>query len=178
MAKGYDVVEMDQIIDNHFIQHLEYKKGEFTFKRVDSDVADHLIEKDETIPEVLTESEIKHVDELFKTVLKESMNKVEVKPLSSGEQPVVIVKPEFMRRMTEMQMLQGNAMGKMPEMYTVIINSNHPLINSKLIKMEDSAEKEKFAHYLYDLARLSQQMLTGEELTRFIKENLEKLSNS
>ncbi|MBK7739640.1 MAG: molecular chaperone HtpG [Saprospiraceae bacterium] len=178
LAKGYDVVEMDQIIDNHFIQHLEYKKGEFTFKRVDSDVADHLIEKDETIPEVLTESEIKHVDELFKTVLKESMNKVEVKPLSSGEQPVVIVKPEFMRRMTEMQMLQGNAMGKMPEMYTVIINSNHPLINSKLIKMEDSAEKEKFAHYLYDLARLSQQMLTGEELTRFIKENLEKLSNS
>lgn len=177
-AKGYDVVEMDQIIDNHFIQHLEYKKGEFTFKRIDSDVADHLIEKDDAIPEVLTETEVKAVDEIFKEMLKDSMNKVEVKPLSSNEQPVVIVKPEFMRRMTEMQMMQGNAMGKMPDMYTIVVNSNHPLISNKLLKIEDSAEKEKFAHYLYDLARLSQQMLTGEELTRFVNENLEKLSNS
>ncbi len=177
-AKGYDVVEMDQIIDNHFIQQLEYKKGEFTFKRIDSDVADHLIEKDDAIPEVLTETEVKAVDELFKEMLKDSMNKVEVKPLSSNEQPVVIVKPEFMRRMTEMQMMQGNAMGKMPDMYTVVVNSNHPLISNRLLKIEDSAEKEKFAHYLYDLARLSQQMLTGEELTKFVNENLEKLSNS
>ena len=99
-TKGYDVLEMDQVIDNHFIQHLEYKKGDFVFKRIDSDVTDHLISSDETIPELLSESEIKSIEELYKNVLKDSMNKVEVKPLSSDVQPVQIVKPEFMRRMT------------------------------------------------------------------------------
>lgn len=174
-AKGYDVIEMDQIIDNHFIQHLEYKKGEFTFKRIDSDVADHLIAKDEAIPEVLTESEVKAVEELYKKMLNDAMTKVEIKPLSSDEQPVIIVKPEFMRRMTEMQMLQGNAMGKMPEMFTVVVNSNHPLISNRLLKMEDTGDQEKLAKHLYDLARLSQQMLTGADLTNFINSNLEQL---
>lgn len=123
----------------------------------------------------MTESEIKSVEELYKKVLQDSMNKVEIKPLSSDENPIVIVKPEFMRRMTEMQMLQGNGMGKLPEMYTVVVNSNHPLISNKLLKLEDEVEKEKLAKYLYDLARLSQQMLTGAELTAFIHNNLEQL---
>jgi molecular chaperone HtpG len=118
---------------------------------------------------------LKSVEELYKKVLQDSMNKVEIKPLSSDENPIVIVKPEFMRRMTEMQMLQGNGMGKLPEMYTVVVNSNHPLISNKLLKLEDDVEKEKLAKYLYDLARLSQQMLTGAELTAFIHNNLEQL---
>ena len=177
-TKGYDVLEMDQVIDNHFIQHLEYKKGDFVFKRIDSDVTDHLISSDETIPELLTESEIKSIEELYKNVLKDSMNKVEVKPLSSDVQPVQIVKPEFMRRMTEMQMLQGHSMGKMPEMYTIVINSNHPLIANKLLKMEDNAAQENMAKNLYDLARLSQQMLTGADLTNFINNNLVQMSET
>jgi molecular chaperone HtpG len=177
-TKGYDVLEMDQVIDNHFIQHLEYKKGDFVFKRIDSDVTDHLISSDETIPELLTESEIKSIEELYKNVLKDSMNKIEVKPLSSDVQPVQIVKPEFMRRMTEMQMLQGHSMGKMPEMYTIVINSNHPLIANKLLKMEDNAAQENMAKYLYDLARLSQQMLTGADLTNFINNNLVQMSET
>jgi len=177
-TKGYDVLEMDQVIDNHFIQHLEYKKGDFVFKRIDSDVTDHLISSDETIPELLTESEIKSIEELYKNVLKDSMNKVEVKPLSSDVQPVQIVKPEFMRRMTEMQMLQGHSMGKMPEMYTIVINSNHPLIANKLLKTEDTAAQENMAKYLYDLARLSQQMLTGADLTNFINNNLTQLAET
>jgi len=177
-TKGYDVLEMDQVIDNHFIQHLEYKKGDFVFKRIDSDVTDHLISSDETIPELLTESEIKSIEELYKNVLKDSMNKVEVKPLSSDVQPVQIVKPEFMRRMTEMQMLQGHSMGKMPEMYTIVINSNHPLIANKLLKTEDTAAQENMAKYLYDLARLSQQMLTGADLTNFINNNLVHMSET
>jgi len=177
-TKGYDVLEMDQVIDNHFIQHLEYKKGDFVFKRIDSDVTDHLISSDETIPELLTESEIKSIEELYKNVLKDSMNKVEVKPLSSDVQPEQIVKPEFMRRMTEMQMLQGHSMGKMPEMYTIVINSNHPLIANKLLKMEDNAAQENMAKYLYDLARLSQQMLTGADLTNFINNNLVQMSET
>lgn len=175
LAKGYDILEMDQVIDNHFMQQLEYKKGEFVFKRIDSEVTDHLINKDETIPEVLTESEVKEIEDLYKKVLADTMNKVEVKPLSSDEQPVIIVKPEFMRRMTEMQMMQGNSMGKMPEMYTIVINSNNPLISNKLLKGEDEAAKEDLAKYLYDLARLSQQMLTGAELTNFINNNLKKI---
>ncbi|MBK8604751.1 MAG: molecular chaperone HtpG [Saprospiraceae bacterium] len=177
-TKGYDVLEMDQVIDNHFIQHLEYKKGDFVFKRIDSDVTDHLISSDETIPELLTESEIKSIEELYKNVLKDSMNKIEVKPLSSDVQPVQIVKPEFMRRMTEMQMLQGHSMGKMPEMYTIVINSNHPLIANKLLKMEDNAAQENMAKNLYDLARLSQQMLTGADLTNFINNNLVHMSET
>ena len=177
-TKGYDVLEMDQVIDNHFIQHLEYKKGDFVFKRIDSDVTDHLISSDETIPELLSESEIKSIEELYKNVLKDSMNKIEVKPLSSDVQPVQIVKPEFMRRMTEMQMLQGHSMGKMPEMYTIVINSNHPLIANKLLKMEDNAAQENMAKYLYDLARLSQQMLTGADLTNFINNNLVQMSET
>ena len=177
-TKGYDVLEMDQVIDNHFIQHLEYKKGDFVFKRIDSDVTDHLISSDETIPELLTESEIKSIEELYKNVLKDSMNKIEVKPLSSDVQPVQIVKPEFMRRMTEMQMLQGHSMGKMPEMYTIVINSNHPLIANKLLKMEDNAAQENMAKNLYDLARLSQQMLTGADLTNFINNNLVQMSET
>ncbi|MBK6371671.1 MAG: molecular chaperone HtpG [Saprospiraceae bacterium] len=177
-TKGYDVLEMDQVIDNHFIQHLEYKKGDFVFKRIDSDVTDHLISSDETIPELLSESEIKSIEELYKNVLKDSMNKVEVKPLSSDVQPVQIVKPEFMRRMTEMQMLQGHSMGKMPEMYTIVINSNHPLIANKLLKMEDNAAQENMAKNLYDLARLSQQMLTGADLTNFINNNLVQMSET
>ena len=177
-TKGYDVLEMDQVIDNHFIQHLEYKKGDFVFKRIDSDVTDHLISSDETIPELLTESEIKSIEELYKNVLKDSMNKIEVKPLSSDVQPVQIVKPEFMRRMTEMQMLQGHSMGKMPEMYTIVINSNHPLIANKLLKMEDNAAQENMAKNLYDLARLSQQMLTGADLANFINNNLVQMSET
>ena len=177
-TKGYDVLEMDQVIDNHFIQHLEYKKGDFVFKRIDSDVTDHLISSDETIPELLSESEIKSIEELYKNVLKDSMNKIEVKPLSSDVQPVQIVKPEFMRRMTEMQMLQGHSMGKMPEMYTIVINSNHPLIANKLLKMEDNAAQENMAKNLYDLARLSQQMLTGADLTNFINNNLVQMSET
>ena len=177
-TKGYDVLEMDQVIDNHFIQHLEYKKGDFVFKRIDSDVTDHLISSDETIPELLTETEIKSIEEIYKNVLKDSMNKVEVKPLSSDVQPVQIVKPEFMRRMTEMQMLQGHSMGKMPEMYTIVVNSNHPLIANKLLKIEDTAAQENMAKYLYDLARLSQQMLTGADLTNFINNNLVQMSET
>lgn len=175
-AKNYDILEMDQVIDNHFIQHLEYKKNDFTFKRIDSEVADHLIAKDETIAEVLTESEVNNVTEIYKNMLNNSMVQVEVKPLSTDEQPVIIVKPEFMRRMTEMQMLSGNNLGKMPEMYTVVVNSNHPLVAGKLLKEQDPEAQKNLAKHLYDLARLSQNMLSGAELSNFIKQNLNNLS--
>ncbi|HQW11344.1 MAG TPA: molecular chaperone HtpG [Saprospiraceae bacterium] len=175
-AKGYDVIQLDQVIDNHFIQQLEYKNQEVTFKRVDSDVVEHLIENEDAAVEVLTDSEKEKVTGIFKNVTGKSMAQVEVKSLGSEDQPVVIVKPEFMRRMTEMQMMSGmGQMGGMPEMFTVVVNANNPIIADQLLKESDAASQEKLAKYLYDLARLSQQMLTGQELSQFIKTNLERL---
>ncbi|HQW56984.1 MAG TPA: molecular chaperone HtpG, partial [Saprospiraceae bacterium] len=139
-AKGYDVIQLDQVIDNHFIQQLEYKNQEVTFKRVDSDVVEHLIENEDAVVEVLTDSEKEKVTGIFKNVTGKSMAQVEVKSLGSEDQPVVIVKPEFMRRMTEMQMMSGmGQMGGMPEMFTVGVNENNPIIADELLKESGAA---------------------------------------
>ena len=175
-AKGYDILELDQLIDNHFIQKLEYSQQELTFKRIDADVVDHLIAKDDTITDVMTESDKEKVTALFKKITEKSMAQVEIRSLGTEDQPVTIVKPEFMRRMSEMQMMSGMAgMGKMPDMFTVVVNANNPLISEQLLAKNEAAEQESFARYLYDLARLGQQMLTGAELSSFIRQNLEKL---
>ena len=121
--KGYDILIFDQVIDNHFMQHLEYKHQDITFKRIDSDVADQLIDKGEDIVEVLTESEKEKVSAIFKAITEGSMAQIEVKSMDSTDDPVVIVRPEFMRRMTEMQMLSGMGGAKMPEMFTVVVNA-------------------------------------------------------
>lgn len=173
--KGYDILILDQVIDNHFIQHLEYKHQDITFKRIDSDVADQLIDKGEDVVEVLTESEKEKVNTVFKSITEGSMAQVEVKSLDSTEDPVVIVRPEFMRRMTEMQMLSGMGAGKMPEMFTVVINANNPIIADQLLKAENETDQKNLAQYLYDLARLSHQMLKGADLSNFIKNNLERI---
>lgn len=173
--KGYDVLEMDNVIDNHFMQHLEYKLNEFKFVRVDSDTPDRLIDKDAEQDSVLSENEVEKVKGLFEMVLgEEKKNKIETKALSPNDHPVLITRPEFLRRMSEMQAMQG---GKMPgaddEFYNVIVNTNHPLVADKLVKMRSPEKKEKFANYLYDLARLNQNMLKGEELTAFIEESID-----
>ena len=102
-------------------------------------------------------------------------NQVEVKPLSPDDQPVQIVRPEFMRRMMEMQAMQGMTMQGMPEMYNVVINTNHPLIASKLMKMRSEEKKEHLVSYLYDLARLNHNMLKGADLTAFVGRSLDFL---
>lgn len=176
-AKGYDILEMDQLIDNHFIQKLEYTHHDLTFKRIDADVVDHLISKEENIVEVLTESEKEIITGIFKKISEKSMGQVEVKSLGTEDQPVTIIKPEFMRRMSEMQMMSGmGGMGKMPEMFTIVVNANNPLINKQLLQTTDEQEQDSFAKYLFDLARLGQQMLTGAELSTFIKNNLDRLA--
>ncbi|MDX1477267.1 MAG: molecular chaperone HtpG [Saprospiraceae bacterium] len=173
--KGYDVALFDQIIDNHFIQHLEYKLGDVTFVRVDSDVADNLVQKDEDVESVLSEKEQERVKALFETALGDDGNSVQLKPMAPSVHPVVITKPEFMRRMKEMQALQGMDVHGMPESYNVVINTNHPLVAEKLVNMRSAEKKEKFANYLYNLARLNQNMLKGEELNEFIEESIEFL---
>lgn len=171
---GYDVLEMDTIIDNHFMQHIEYKGHEVTFVRVDSDTPDHLVQKDETKESVLSQAEQDKVKDIFtKSVKNIGLGHIELKPLSPTDHPVTITKPEFMRRMKEMQALQGMDMNMFPDSHNVVINTNHPLIADKLIKMKSEDKKADFANYLHDLALLNQNMLKGEELSAFISRSLE-----
>jgi molecular chaperone HtpG len=174
--KGYDVLLMNNVIDNHFIQHLEYKNNqEYRFVRVDSETTDRLINADTEMDSVLSENEVEKIKGLFSTVLGEDQsNKIDTKALSPEDHPIIITKPEFMRRMAEMQAMQGGAMANgMNEFYNIVINTNHSLVAEKLLKMRNQEKKERFAQYLYDLARLNQSMLTGNELTRFIDESIE-----
>ncbi|MEE9372593.1 MAG: molecular chaperone HtpG [Saprospiraceae bacterium] len=171
--KGYDVLEFDNIIDNHFMQHLEHKLTDVTFVRIDSDITDNLVQKDEEVESVLSEKEQKKVEELFKTALADDSNKLELKAMSPSENPILITKPEFMRRMQEMQSFQTIGNNEMPEFYNIIVNTNHPLVAQKLLKMKGGDRKESFCKYLIDLGRLNQNMLKGEELSAFIKRSLE-----
>jgi len=175
-ARGYDVLVFDHVIDNHFIQHLEQKLGDVTFVRVDSDVPENLVQKDEEAESVLSEKEQEKVKGLFEGALgEENKSRIQMKALSPTAHPVVITKPEFMRRMMEMQAMQGMENNGMPDMYNVVVNSNHPLVAEKLVNMRSADKKEKFAIYLYNLARLNQHMLKGEELSEFIEESIEFL---
>ncbi len=171
---GYDVLEFDTIIDNHFMQHIEYKGGDVTFVRVDSDTADNLIQKEETVESVLSQAEQDNIKEIFTGAIQNSdAGQIELKAMSPTAQPVVITKPEFMRRMKEMQAMQGMDMNMFPDMYNIQINTNHPLIAEKLLKMKSADKKADFAAYLHDLALLNQGMLNGEALSKFITRSLD-----
>ncbi|HMO41318.1 MAG TPA: molecular chaperone HtpG [Saprospiraceae bacterium] len=171
--KGYDVLVMDTVIDSHFIQHLEYKAGQVTFVRVDSDTVDNLIQRDETPESVLSETEQEQVKGIFENLLKDATGRsVLLKAMSPEDQPVVITRPEFMRRMKEMQALQGMQWGDFPDSINVVVNTNHPLVAEKLLRAADAATQQDFARYLYDLALLNHGMLKGADLTAFINKSL------
>lgn len=173
-AYGYDVLEMDNIIDNHFMQHIEYKGGDITFVRVDSETPDQLVQKEETKESVLSQAEQDKVKDIFTKSLRNlGSGHIELKALSPDDHPVMITRPEFMRRMKEMQMMQGMDMNLFPDSHNVVINTNHPLIADKLVKMKSEDKKNDFANYLHDLALLNQNMLRGEELSLFIQRSLE-----
>ena len=171
--RNYDVLVFDNVIDNHFIQHLEYKAGGVTFVRVDSDTIDNLIQKDEKQESVLSEKDEKKIKELFEKLVTDSGSHVVMKALSPDDHPVQITRPEFMRRMKEMQALQGMSFDHFPDSYNVVVNSNHPLIANKLVKMKNKEQQQQAAAYLVSLARLNHNMLKGTELTTFIKKSLE-----
>jgi molecular chaperone HtpG len=170
--RSYDVLVFDHIIDNHYMQQLEYKGQEVTFVRVDSDTIDNLVQKDEKQESVLNEEQEQTVKTAFEALVQSQGGTVMTKPLSPEDQPVTITRPEFMRRMKEMQSLQGMAFGDFPDAYNVVVNANHPLIAQKLVNLEKEEEKTDLAQYLFDLARLNQNMLKGSELTAFIKKSL------
>ncbi len=177
-ARGYDVLVMDMVIDNHFMQHLEYKMDDLTFARIDADTLDHLIDKGEGQDSVLSEEEKKQVEAIFKEVAKESDGAtVVLKALSVEALPVQITRPEFLRRMREMQMVSGVQQSDMPDFFNVVVNTNHPLI-AKTLLSQDAAQRRGLARYLYHLALLQNGMLKGESLTTFVQERLRTLAEA
>lgn len=174
--RNYDVLEFDNVIDNHFIQQLEQKLGDVTFVRVDSDTADNLVQKDEKTESVLSEKAQEKVKAMFTTVVGEKGANIEMKALSPDDMPCMITRPEFMRRMKEMQAMQGGgAIPGMPDMYNLVVNTNHPLVAEKLVKMKSEEKKTDFVQHLYNLALLNQGMLKGADLTKFINNSVSLL---
>ncbi|MCH2044313.1 MAG: molecular chaperone HtpG [Saprospiraceae bacterium] len=170
-AAGYDVLKFDKaVIDPHFIQNLERKIEKATFTRIDANPVDKLIAKDETRESVLNEADQEKVKEVFTTCINDSAVSVNMEALSPEDFPVMITRPEFMRRMREMSMGQGMDMGNMPEYYNLVVNTNHPTVAKVL---EDGGDSK--AKHLFDLARLHQGMLTGSELTDFVQKSLDML---
>jgi len=175
--RGYDVLKMDTVLDNHWMQHLEYRSElGLLFVRVDSDTPDKLIQKDEEKTSVLSEQEVTMVKGVFEKVAATTTGaRVECQPMAPDDQPVTITKPEFLRRMKEMQAMHGMGMGDFPDSYNVVVNTNHPLVAQKLVKLEDEAGQTELARYLYDVALLQQGMLKGEALTEFVEKTLGRL---
>lgn len=172
---GYDVLNMNTIIDNHFVNFLESKLEKTNFKRVDADTPDNLIPKDEVRESVLSEEQQNRLRELFETGIANEQVTVELKPLSPTDSPVTITRNEFMRRMMDMQKLGGNPMfGNLPDSYNVVVNTNHPISERILKKRQEN--REKMVRQLYDLALLSQNMLKGEALTAFVERSFELAS--
>jgi molecular chaperone HtpG len=173
---GFNVLHFDTPIDNHFMQHLEYKGENMTFVRVDSDTADNLVQKDEKKESVLSEKEQDSIKEIFSNSLGDLKGgHIELKALTPDDHPVLITKPEFMRRMKEMQMMQGMDMDTFPDSHNIIVNTNHPIIAKSLIGFDTDKQKETVS-YLHQLALLNQNMLKGEALDAFVKQALQRLS--
>ena len=171
---GYEVLQLDAYIDQHFIQFLEGKHSDVTFKRVDADTLNKLIEKEDEAASMLSKEEEEALKSLFTGVVDNTHAQVELKPLSPGEVPVQITKSEFMRRMTDMSRMGGGQfafMGDMPEQMNVVINTNHPSVK-KLLTESNTGH----ARQLYDLALLAQGMLKGKALTEFIHRSVGELS--
>ncbi|MFC3879540.1 molecular chaperone HtpG [Algoriphagus namhaensis] len=174
--KDYDVLIMDSPIDSHFIQNLEAKLEKTQLKRVDADVVDKLIQKEDAQANLLTEEQSKEINELFEKAIEDKSYTVEVEGLSPEEMPVTITMEEFMRRMKEMAQTGGGMgfYGSLPDAYKVAINGNHPVVD-KILKAKTEKTKLKLAKQAFDLAKLSQGLLTGKDLTSFVQRSVDLL---
>jgi molecular chaperone HtpG len=171
--KGYDVLMMNSPIDNHFVSQLEQKLEKTSVKRVDADVIDKLINKGDTPAHVLTEEQTTRVKAIFEKAITKPNMKVEIESLSAEELPVTVTMDEFMRRMKDMAAMGGGMSfyGSMPDNYKVSINGNHKLI-TRILNDENEEEQTALARQAFDLALLSQGMLTGAELTEFVNRSV------
>jgi len=175
--RGYDVLLMDGVIDAHFINTLEQKFEKTRFTRVDADTVDKLIKKDESFPSKLDEDQKKNLKELIEKQVDKGKFTVEVETMSESESPLMVMQPEFMRRMKDMSALGGGMsyMGELPDHYNLFVNSNSPLIANLLTETDEAKQTITFKH-LFDLALLAQNMLKGKDLSEFIKRSMEMVS--
>ena len=170
VRRGYDVLLLDNVIDSHFINALEQKMEKVHFQRVDADTLDKLIDKGLTNESVMSTDDQTKLKSLYETALDNKMLNVSVVAQPADEMPVTITQPEFMRRMKAMSAMSGEQSfyGNFPMPVNVAVNANHPLINRLLTETDETAQKA-LVKQTYDLALLAQNMLTGADLTAFVK---------
>ena len=173
-AKGYTVLLLDSPIVGHLLQKLETSEENISFARVDADQLDKLIAKVDTAPSKLSEEKQNKLKSLIEDLVPQTTYTVQLEPMDSQAMPFMITQPEFMRRMKEMQQTGGGGMfgGNMPEMYNLIVNVNHPLVN-QILETKTKKKQDRLIKQAVDLARLSQNLLKGEELTSFINRSFE-----
>ena len=170
--KGYEVLLLDSPIISHLMQKFESKKEKIKFTRVDSDALENLINKEENKVSKLNDEEKEKLKPMIEDVVSEEKYTVQLEPMDSNSLPFMLAQPEFMRRMKEMQQTGGGAMGSFPEMYTLIVNTNHELIG-KILNTRTENKRKRLIKQSIDLAKLSQSTLKGEELTEFIKRSID-----
>ncbi len=178
--KGYTIVQLNTLIDASFLNQMESKWNDVHFTRVDSDIADNLIDKQENIESVLSKEEESRLKELFDIKTSSLQVGVEVKGLSGEAPPVVATRPEFMRRMKDMAAMSGpmgSFYANMPDEVTLTVNGNHPIYQS-LLKEDNKEVQEKSVRNLADLALLSQGLLKGSDLTNFINRSVELMEGN
>jgi molecular chaperone HtpG len=178
-AKGYVVVKMETLVDAAFINHMEMKWENVQFVRVDADVVDNLIDKQETSDSVLSKDETEKLKGLFQMDVKDIHLTVEVKGLSKEAPPVVATRPEFMRRMKDMGAVGGGMAAfyaNMPDEVSLTVNGNHPIYN-KILKEDETKQKDQ-VRTLADLALLSQGLLKGAELSNFIERSVRMMEGA
>ena len=174
-AKGYEVLLLDSPIISHLLQKMETTKEKISFVRVDADQVDNLIKKDDEKISKLSDEEKEKLKADFENVIPKEKYSIQLEAMDSDAAPLMITQPEFMRRMKEMQQTGGGGMfgmGNMPEMYNLVVNTNHSLI-SEILNTKTAKKQERLIKQSLDLARLSQNLLKGEELTAFIKRSFE-----
>jgi molecular chaperone HtpG len=172
-GRDYDVIIMDSPLTSHMVGKLEQKMENFSFTRVDADTIDKLIKKEDDLPSKLSEEEQNSLKPLIEASVETEKFTVQFENMGENDQPMIITQSEFMRRMKEQQMTGGgNMFGSMPEMYNLVVNSNHALIGEIVNETNEDRKKELIAQ-IVDLAMLSQQMLKGKALSDFIKRSVE-----
>ena len=174
--RGYDVLQMDGIIDGHFISNLEQKLEKSHFTRVDADTVDNLIKKEDAMPSKLDEEQKKQLQELIEKQIDKQKFTTTFESLSETEQPMLITQPEFMRRMKEMSAMGGGMtyMGELPEHYNLVVNTNHPVIGRILVETQEEKQQGIIKH-IFDLSMLAQNLLKGKDLAEFIKRSTEMI---
>ena len=170
--KGYEVLLLDSPIIPHLIQKLESKKEKLKFSRVDSDTLENLIKKDDQVISKMSDEEKEKLKPMIESAVSDDKYTVQLEPLDSSSLPFMLAQPEFMRRMKEMQQTGGGGMGSMPDMYSLIVNTNHELV-SKILNTRTEKKRNSLIKQSVDLAKLSQNTLTGKELTEFINRSID-----